>query len=398
MKNIKNTFRLLAMTLIISGTSIGGSILIQPANTRSIGFIPAFLIIIASWWFMTSTALFLAEICISFKENVHISTISECIFGCEGKYFVSIIYIFMTYTSLIAYVAGSNDLIQILTNSKYSYILLYTLILILFICMLKFSIKIINAFNIILFIGLIILYLLIILYGSEYISTIGVYNKIFNKYAIFSIPLFITGFSFQMIIPSLVNHLKKNMKDIKTSIISGTFLTVVIYIIWNAIMINITLMNNSSVIGYTDGRMPIYNITKLNVKFYIIIHWFSLFSLSTSIIGILWSFLDFLFDLIKTSFFEKYKYRLLVIILFVPIIVSHYNKTLFINIIESTGGYGDTLLNGVIPMLMYWITLNALKNKLQYSIFFKKIYICLLIIFSIFIIVIETVNIFFKAE
>ena len=46
-------------------------------------------------------------------------------------------------------------------------------------------------------------------------------------------------------------------------------------------------------------------------------------------------------------------------------IIANYNRDLFISAIEATGAYGDTILNGIIPILMFWIIMKAKKKPIE---------------------------------
>jgi len=379
----KKKNNIIGAILLVSGTSIGGGMLVQPATADVIGFIPTIIILLISWFFMTSTGLILAEVCIYFKKDIHIVSISEKLLGKGGKIITILIYLFMAYASLVAYIAGGSDLLNKIISIEYSEIfscIIFTAI----IGVIFFSKdKTITLLNILLFIGLIVSYLVIIVKGLSYIKINKLLSNNINTYFIYSIPLFLTGFSFQMIIPSLSNYLQRDSIKLRYSIILGTLLTLIIYILWNIVILSLMSSHESTIIGYNNGRMPIYNIKSFGIWFYTATHCFSLFALTTSFLGLAWGLSGFFKDWMKL---KKKKYILL-LVLIIPMIIANYNRDLFISAIEATGAYGDTILNGIIPILMFRFIIN--NNKKNIIGIFKKIYIWSLLIFALIVIFIE---------
>ena len=229
--------------------------------------------------------------------------------------------------------------------------------------------------------------------GYQFVDYTTFFDIPIDKYSIFSMPLFITGFSFQMIIPGLVNHLNRDKLQIKIVIFIGTSLTAVVYIIWNIVMLNITMLDNALVLHSVDGNIPIYGIRILNFNFSKIINFFSLFSLGTSFIGIIWGFIEFLSDLLEKSFLHNYMNYIFSVGFITLIIISHNNPNIFMAAIESTGGYGDTLLNGILPIIMYWKILDILNQSSSSNNVLKKIILLILMSFATLLIFLETINI-----
>lgn len=391
----KKKNNIIGAILLVSGTSIGGGMLVQPATAGVIGFIPTIIILLISWLFMTSTGLILAEVCMYFKKDIHIVGISEKLLGKIGKIITILIYLFMAYASLVAYIAGGSDLLNKIIGIEYSEIFSCIIFTTIIGSIFFLKDKTITLLNILLFIGLIISYLIIIVKGLSYIKINTLLSNNINTYFIYSIPLFLTGFSFQMIIPSLANYLQRDSKKLRYSIFLGTSLTLIIYILWNIVILSLMSTHESTIIGYNDGRMPIYNIKSIGLWFYTSIHCFSLFALATSFLGLAWGLMGFFSDWMKL---RKKKYILLLVFIG-PMVIANYNRDLFISAIEATGAYGDTLLNGIIPILMYWVIkrMNKINIKnISYIMILKKVYIWILLFFASIVIIIELYQLLLK--
>src|SRR5688572_9900927 len=101
----------LSATLLVGGTCIGGGMLALPIATGEVGFFPSLLMMLVGWAFMTTTALFLAEVNLWMEPGVHVITMASRLLGPLGKAVAWILYLFIGYASLVAYTAGGGDLI-----------------------------------------------------------------------------------------------------------------------------------------------------------------------------------------------------------------------------------------------------------------------------------------------
>ena len=66
----------------------------------------------------------------------------------------------------------------------------------------------------------------------------------------------------------------------------------------------------------------------------------------------------------------------------------------FLIALDTSGGFGDTILNGIMPALMVWIGRYFRKWDSQYSLPGGKLSLTLILFFSIASIGIEIVNLF----
>ena len=80
--------------------------LAMPIQTAEAGFFPSFLAVLCSWVFMCFTGLLLVEATLWVKEGAHFSTLATALLGKTGRSISLVVYLFMNYTSLVAYTAG----------------------------------------------------------------------------------------------------------------------------------------------------------------------------------------------------------------------------------------------------------------------------------------------------
>src|SRR4051812_31007817 len=97
--------------LLVAGTCVGGGMLALPVATSAAGFLPSSLMMLACWGFMTFTGLLLIEANLWMPAGSHVITMAQRLLGPIGKGASWILYLFIAYFSLVAYVSGAGSLL-----------------------------------------------------------------------------------------------------------------------------------------------------------------------------------------------------------------------------------------------------------------------------------------------
>ena len=358
--NFGNTF---LATLLVGGTCVGGGILALPVETGGIGFWPAIFVMLICWAFMTLTGLLYAEASLWMKEEgAHVVTISKHLLGRWGEIISIILYLFMGYASLVAYNAGGSLLIVNFVEAISSYgmekwqaAIVFAFI---FGSVLYLGTKLLGWINSLFVMGMVVAYL-----GMVSIGIGGVKSELLERFnwgdLYFVLPLMITSFSFQMIVPSLAIYLEHNAKALKKSILFGTMIPAVAYGVWLYVVLGI--VPNEGAHGLEEAlalgnpatdSLRYFTHSKLLTGF---AEYFAFFAIITSYLGISLGLYDFLSDLtgIKKKGVGKFTLGLLVFLPTLYFTVIYPSAFLFA--LDITGGLGDSILNGIIPVLMVWI-------------------------------------------
>src|SRR5689334_14001661 len=103
---------LIHAVFLVSGTSIGAGMLAQPVASSMMGFLPSTFMMLVSWAFMAATALILVEVCLWMPEGSHVISMANHFLGKPGKAVAWLMYLFMAYLSLTAYISGGGDLLK----------------------------------------------------------------------------------------------------------------------------------------------------------------------------------------------------------------------------------------------------------------------------------------------
>lgn len=352
----------LGAVLLVAGTSIGGGMLALPVATGLSGFFPSFFMMLIGWAFMTTTALFLCEVNLWMEDGVHVITMASRLLGPIGKVIAWILYLFIGYASLVAYTAGGGDLLQAglknAFNISVSMPLAATLFIAVFGGVIYLGNIVVGRVNSLLMVGLVISYILLIVFGASHIDW---RNLLYANYCdtLLAVPLLLTIFSFQTIVPSLTIYLKKDGKKLRWAVVVGMTLTLIIYIIWQMLVLGTVLVDGEYGLAaaLAQGK-PATEFLRLaigNPWIASIADFFAFFALITSFLGIALGLFDFLADGLKI---KKTKTGQLILgfIVALPTLffVISFEK-IFLLALDSSGGIGDAILNGLIPALMLYI-------------------------------------------
>ena len=197
---------LIGAIFLIAGVCIGGGMLALPVDTAATGFIPSSIAMIVCWLFMTLTALLYVEANLWMEEGTHVMTMAYRLLGRFGKYVSLILFLFMAYASLIAYVTGGGRLIEFVfleffkinINHAESCII-FTLF---FGSILFLGTKLLGKINAVLVSGMIFAYLGLLISGVSGLDAKLLIRQNFAS-VLSALPILLTIFSFQMIVPSL---------------------------------------------------------------------------------------------------------------------------------------------------------------------------------------------------
>jgi tyrosine-specific transport protein len=350
---------LIGATLLVAGTCVGGGMLALPVETGHAGFLPSLLIMGICWAFMTFTGLLYVEANLWMGEGAHLMTMASQILGRPGKFLAILLYLFMGYTTLVAYVSGGGVLISNALSALTGLIISRSQACLIFGALFGLLIflgtKIIGKINTALVVGMIAAYLGLVITGLS-----GVHVTYFLQTAwresFFSMPLILVIFSFQMIVPSLTPYLKRDPVALRKAIIWGTTLPFVAYALWQALILGSVPYEGAGGLrealaqGFAATE-SLRNVVKSPwLSFFA--EYFAFFAIVTSFIGIALGLFDFLAD--TFSLRGKKIFVGLLVILPSILFAMLYPKAFLISL-EISGGFGDAILSGLLPISMVWI-------------------------------------------
>ena len=366
---VPSKVNVISAVFLVAGTCIGGGMLALPVATGLSGFFPSSVIMALSWLMMTASALLLLEVSLWMEEGVHVITMTSRLLGRFGKGLSWILFLFISYASLIAYGSGGGLLIANGIKALFGMDLGQEIgCLFFFVFGLSFYLgnTVVGKVNAILFIAMVLSYVALVGMGVDEMKPELLLHKRWGT-TLIALPVLLTSFSFQTMVPSLTPYLKRHASSLKKAIIWGTTLTFVVYLVWQSIILSIIpVEGEQGLIQLLIKGVPATEFLHEHVHgpfLAQVAQFFAFFALVTSFLGMGLGLYDFLSDglHIKERGWGSVFLTALVI---APsyYLATHYDRV-FLVALDATGGFGDAILNGIIPCLMVWVGRYRLGYK-----------------------------------
>lgn len=348
-------FHVFSAALLIAGTTIGGGMLALPVMTAEAGFWPSLGMMAVAWLFMVTTALLLLEANLWMPQGSHIITMSEKLLGKYGKAVAWLIYLFMAYASLVAYTASCGELIrQVLPVGAWTSNILF---IVAFGLIIDLGARAVGLINSLLVGGIIVAYFLLIGAGLDDIQPAHLLQSNWGE-TLKTLPLLLAVFSFQCVVPSITIYLKKSAKHIKIAIIGGMGLAFIVYALWQLLVLgSVPLEGEVSLrAAFAEGAAATqyYQLAVKSPWVAMTASFFAFFAIATSFLGIGLGLFDFLSDGLKIPKKGWGKITLALLIAVPTLILATTVERIFLLALDTSGGFGDTILNGILPALMVW--------------------------------------------
>ncbi len=377
--------------MLVTGCCIGAGMIGFPVRTALAGFLPSTLAMVFCYIFTTITGLLILEATLWFDEKVNFSTIVESALGKKGKLITLFLFLGLFYSLFVAYLDGSGIIFSDIFSSLTGYAVPKSIGIVFcaaFVAVITYAgTHMANRCNQFLLLGLIITYFLLVIIGLTHASMPRV-SPVNIAPTLNVIPMMLISFGYQNLVPSITYYLNKNAKHIRFAIIIGNFIPLLVYILWNYVILgilpaDIAVKNAEIVTQLLENSVSVISIV-------VLIKAFSLFALLTSFIPNAISLVDFIKDASKNSLNNIVKSDIFYLgVIFIPsFLFTIMYPNLFLNMLDFAGGFIDVLLFGLLPAI---IILTGRKTIVapRYQVFGGKITPILILIFSVVIVVIK---------
>lgn len=348
---------LLGGTLLIAGTSIGGGILGLPVLTGVAGFIPSLVIFFLCWLFMVSTGLLFLEVSQWVKRDSNIISMTERILGKSGKAAAWLLYLFLFYCLMVAYLVGCGNLIVEFSNKNlpdWSGSIIFALF---FSPLILIPTVMAGRLNTFLVAGLALTYFLFVFLGFHYVKIDLLTASDWSKSSLV-LPIAFISFAYQGTIPTLISYMHYDTKSIRKAIIYGSFIPFIAYIIWEWLILGIVPLNGpgglmEALKNGDNAVTPLKNFIN-HSAIYDIGQAFAFFALVTSFLGVSLGLRDFLADGLEIKKDFKGKCFLALLVCTIPLIIAVSYPHIFLTALDYAGGFGSAFLLGLLPIVMVW--------------------------------------------
>ena len=351
----------LGAILLIAGCCIGAGMLGLPVMSALGGFKPSLCMFFLSWLYMTTTALLLLEVNLSFSHEVSIISMADKTLGIAGKAVAWLCYAFLFYALGVAYIAGSGELLAdfILSTAgaeipNWVGSLFVSLLFGMFVYL---GTHAVDRFNRLLMLGLVVTYLLLVGLGIPHVNHehLNYHNW---SLAPLMLPVMIISFGFHNMIPSLTTYLKGNISKLKLAVIGGSLAALIIYLVWEYVILGLVpVAGQESIFKEIDhNNMATEVLSNAVGAAWVtrVAQYFAFFAIVTSFLGNSLSFVDFLADGFRIKKTAMSKFWLCLLVIAPSFALALIYPKIFLVALNYAGGFGAVILFGILPVLMVW--------------------------------------------
>jgi tyrosine-specific transport protein len=376
--------------LLVAGSCIGAGMLALPILTGLAGFFPSLSMLLLAWAFMTFTGLLLIEVNGWFSKQVNLVSMSKEALGSPGRWAAWGSYLFLFYSLLVAYTSASGAIFSAILQTlfhisvpSWGSSIFFTA---LFGTIVYLGTRPVDLFNRVLMVGLIATYLGMIAFGLFRIDPHLLLHAA-PKYTLLSLPVLVVSFGFQNMIPSLTAYMKGDLGRVRLTILGGSLITLVVYLVWSLLVLGVVHPEAISE-SYQKGEEATVAL-RATLGTSMISHFaqgFAFFAIITSFLAQGLTLTHFLADGFKLIPTKKNLWWLCSLALIPPLIFALYNPQIFFRALSFAGGICAMILFGIIPVSMAWIGRYRRRHSSDYHVRGGKPALLLAFLFSLFVI------------
>ncbi len=383
--------------LMILGTSVGAGMLALPVVTANESFSMSFILLVFAWFLMTLGAFSLLEISLWLKPDTNLSSMAKNTLGPWGKLFTWLIYLFLLYSLICAYLSGISGILQGLLldiHVPVSQTFSTLLSLLLFGSLVYRGIASVDLLNRILMLTKLISYFILVILIAAHINLHAPFQGKYTFQAN-TFMVMLTSFGYAIIIPSLRTYLKSDRALLIKVILIGSLLPLIIYSIWifaiqgiiektgAAGLVNMAQSSNTTGLLMSSISAKMHtSIVAYMAKLFI-----SICAL-TSFLGVSVALTDFIADGLNSKKYGKPAIKVYAISYLPPLLIVLIAPNIFINAL-SYAGVGCLFLLIILPFLMLYAGRYVQRNTAPYILPINTPVLILLILLSLVLLIFE---------
>jgi len=368
--------RILGGALLIAGTSLGAGMLALPLATAASGFFHSISLFIAMWLLTVMAAYYLLETNLCLPEGSNLISMAQATLGWPGQALTWLVYLLFLYTLISAYIAGGGDLLHFLTESIHLHTPAWV-DTVLFTGLLGYvvyrDITTVDWVNRGLMLVKMLAYLTLVILILPHVHLryleFGSFSKL--KSAVMFV---VVSFGYSIIIPSLRRYLHSDEKAIKATILLGSSLALICYLLWDLAVqgsipsYGIGGLVHISTSGHATSELTEVLSTGLGSKSIArAAHLFTSICITTSFLGVSLCLADFLTDGFKLKRTKHHRYLVTALCFLPPLtLVLLFPNTFIVGL--KYAGILCLILLLIIPALMAWSHRYLTKQPSKYRV------------------------------
>lgn len=347
--------------MIIAGTAIGAGMLAIPTATAGTWFGWSLLVFFYTWICMYASGLMVLEASVHYPHHANLSTIVKDLLGEKINWINSASLVFVLYILLYAYITSGGGLTagylsaimgQQIPNRAGSLVLAFVFGLFVWI-----STRAVDKVATVIMIGMMVSFVISVFGLSGTITTTNLFdtlapsNTSYLPYIWVAFATVLTSFGYQVAVPSLVKYFHGDVKRVSSSVLIGTLMSLVFYLLWQVVIQGNISRADFLPIVQADGDVGLLleTIGKTGL-IGTMLSAFAYMALASSFLGVALGLFDFLSDALKIDDSRTGRSKTVAIVFVPPLIFSLIAPFGFVTAI-GFAGLALTVWGVIIPAL-----------------------------------------------
>ncbi len=347
--------RVVGAALLVAGTDIGAGILVMPLVTGLVGFLPAMALFAAMWLLMLWCADLVVETTLALahgkQREINLVHMARLTLGRGGEWLTWCGFLLLFYTLVAAYMVGSGQLLSETIQECRGWSLpawsLPLPILLLCAPAVWIGFGTVARLNRWLMVGLAVVFTVML----SVVFPLMQPSRLLHtdvRYAWACLAIIVTGFAYHVVVPSLVHYLRGDVRSIRISIIVGSLIPLVVYMLWEFVVLAAIPTGGANGLADLLHRdLPLATALRGYKTAHNAMTAFALLAIITSFLGISTGLLDFL----KDGLGVRNRMIALACTFVPPLVLIWTSESAFVTILEY-GGIFVALLHGILPPAM----------------------------------------------
>ncbi len=394
--------------MLVAGTCIGTGMIALPMTLAKIGVVPSILFMLFTWMLMYFTSLITVELNIQAGKGLALGALGHRFSGKIAEAIGASSFKILSYALVSVYIYAGASVIQTLLESsnsqEYSFNVITSLYAFIACLLFLLPIKLIDYVNRFVFVGLMVVISILIigLVATINWSNLPLFTEGYGEISAWQIliPVVFTSFGFQGSCHSFANYCNLNPKTLKRALLWGSFIPMVVYIIWNSSSLAVVYNDNPQFYNQiVKGEVEVGDLIKELSdiaqwqSMQLLVWWVTIFAVITSLLGVGIGLCDSVKAMLPMKE-EGFKRNLLasIVVILPAYLVAILVPNAFINVL----GFAGMILAIIAIILPIYLFYKAKITKLNYSILKSNWLIIATFIIGIVIILSEISNIIIK--
>jgi amino acid permease len=256
--SLKENKKYFSAVSILVGTCVGAGILGLPYIASKTGFFVTFLYLLIIGGIVLIVNLYLSEVILRTKEKHQLIGYAERYLGKKGRHLMEFGAVFGIYAAMVAYTLGVGESLSFLLFGDVTHSILFGVLFgFMMLFLLKGGIQSLKRFE---KWGVLVVFLLFIVIVTIFSSNIDYKNLLEMNFSFILLPFGVVLFSLMSFhsIPEMKLVIGSKGKLFKKAVITGTLISVLIYILFSLVVVGVFGSNTPEVATLALGPVFIF--------------------------------------------------------------------------------------------------------------------------------------------